>query len=475
MTSSLSSTYLGASAVNSPTIQSAGVGSGLNVSSIVTQLVAAAQQPQQTIITNQQTAANAKISALGSLSSLLGTLQSSITSLTSTSTGVTQLTATSGNTSAFSATASGNAVPASYNIQVMALAQASKIATQDFSSSSSTVGDGTVTIGVGSNSFSVTLAPGSDSLAALASAINGAPDNKGVSASLITDSGGVRLMLTAQQAGNAGALTLSSADSNGASFVSTSQVQPAQQAHIKVDGFDYYGDSNTVSNAISGVTINLQATSTTAAPLTLAYNQQAAASAVQSFVSAYNAVVQNIASQAGYNSSTQTAGPLLANPLVQSLTRQLGSIVGSAYSGTGGNYNLLSQIGITLNADGTLSSDSTKLNNALSADPTSVQKLFASSGGVGTAMNNALNGFLGAGGTTGSIAASTKNLQQTLTNLSQQQTALSARMKVYQSQLYAQYSALDTLMSNMKSTSSFPTQQFNAMNGTSSSSSSSSG
>lgn len=472
MTSSLGSTYLTASAVNSPTIQSAGVGSGLDVNSIVTQLVSAAQTPQQKIITDQQTAANTKISALGALSSLLGTLQSSISSLTSSSTGVTQLTAQSGNSSAFSATASGNAVPASYNIQVLALAQASKIATQDYSSSSSTVGDGTVTIGVGSNSFSVTLAPGSDSLSALVSAINGASDNKGVSASLITDSGGVRLMLTAQQTGNAGALTLSSADSNGASFMSTSQVQAARQAHIQVDGFDYYGDSNTVSNAISGVTLNLQATSSSAAPLTLSYNQQAAATAVQSFVSAYNAVIQNLSTQAGYNPTTQTAGPLMANPLVQSLTRQLGTIMGSAYSGTGGSYSLMSQIGITLNGDGTLSSDSTKLTNALSADPTSVQKLFASSGGVGTAMNNTLNGFLGVGGTTGSIASATSNLQQGLTNLNQQKTALSARMQIYQTQLYAQYSALDTLMSTMKNTSSFLTQQFNALNGVASSSSS---
>lgn len=472
MTSSLSSTYLSASSVNSPTIQSAGVGSGLDVNSIVSQLVSAAQTPQQTIITNQQNATNTKISALGSLSSLLGTLQSSISSLTSSTTGVTQLTAQSGNTSSFTATASGNAVPASYNVQVMALAQASKIASADYTSSSSTVGDGTVTIGVGSNSFQVTLASGNDSLASLVSAINNAPDNKGVSASLITDSGGVRLMLTAQQTGNAGALTLSSADSNGASFMSTSVVQPAKQAHIQVDGFDYYGDSNTVSDAISGVTLSLQATSTTASPLTLSYNQQAAASAVQAFVTAYNAVAQNISTQAGYNSTTQTAGPLLANPLVQSLTRQLGSIVGSAYTSNGGSYSVLSQVGISLNSDGTLSVDSAKLNKALSADPTSVQKLFASSGGVGTAMTNALNGFLGVSGSTGSIAAASNNLQQTLTNLGQQQTALAARMKLYQSQLYAQYSALDTLMSSMKSTSTFLTQQFNAMNGTSSSSSS---
>jgi flagellar hook-associated protein 2 len=471
MTSSLSSTYLSASSVNTPTMQSAGVGSGLDVNSIVSQLVSAAQTPQQTIITNQQNATNTKISALGSLSSLLGTLQSSITILTSSTTGVTQLTAQSGNTSSFTAAASGNAVPASYNVQVLALAQASKIATADYSSASSTVGDGTVTIGVGTNSFNVTLAPGNDSLTSLVSAINNAPDNKGVSASLITDSGGVRLMLTAQQTGNAGALTLSSADSNGASFISTSVVQPAKQAHIQIDGFDYYGDSNTVSNAISGVTLSLQATSASASPLTLSYNQQAAANAVQAFVTAYNAVARNISTQAGYNSITQTAGPLLANPLVQSLTRQLGSIVGSAYTGTGGSYSVLSQVGISLNSDGTLSVDSTKLNNALSADPTSVQKLFASSGGAGTAMTSALNGFLGAGGSTGSIAAASNNLQQTLTNLGQQQTALAARMKLYQGQLYAQYSALDKLMSSMKSTSTFLTQQFNAMNGSSSSSS----
>jgi len=472
MTASLSSTFLNASAVNSPTISSAGIGSGLNVNSIVTQIVAAAKQPQQNIITSQQNTTNSTISALGSLSSLLGTLQTSLNSLSSSTTGVTQLTAQTGSSSGFTATAGSGAVPSSYNIQVLALAQASKIATPDYASASTTVGDGTVTIGVGSNSFSVTLAPGNDSLSALVSAINSAPDNKGVSASLITDAGGVRLMLTAQQSGNAGALTLSSAASaGGASFVTTSQVQAPAQAHIKIDGFDYYGDSNTVSNAISGVTLNLQSVTTAASPLTLSYNQQAAADAVKSFVDAYNAVSKNIASAAGYDASTQTAGPLLANPLVSSLTRQLASIVGAAYNSSGGSYNLLSQLGITLGGNGQLSVDSTKLTDAISADPTSVQKLFGASGGIGAAMNTTLNSFLGGTGVTGSIPSATKNLQQTLQNLGTQQAALNARMQAYQNQLFAQYSALDTLMSSMKQTSSFLTQQFNAMNGTSSSSS----
>jgi flagellar hook-associated protein 2 len=473
-TSSLSSTILNASSASTAAISSPGIGSGLDVNSIVSQLVTAATQNQQTNITNQTNQDNTQISALGSISSALSSLQSSLSGLISGG-AATQLSATSGNTNAFTATTSSGAAPASYNVQVLALAQSSTIASGDYASATSTVGDGTVTIGVGANSFTVTLAPGSDSLGSLVSAINSSPNNTGVSASIVGDGGNVRLMLTAQQTGNAGLLSLSSsATADGSSFITTTQVQAPAQAEVSVNGYNYYSDSNTVTGAISGVTLSLLGTTTAATPLTLAYNQQAASTAVQSFVSAYNAAVQSVSSQASYNSSTQVAGPLLGNPLVQALSGQLSSLVGGVFNGTGGNYSLLSQIGISLNSDGTLSLNSSTLSSALSADPNSVQELFSSSNGAGTQLNNLLNGYLGSGGTTGILAASTDSLQTQLTNLGVQQTALNNQSQVLQTQYMAQYTALDTLMSSLKQTSSYLTAAFASLNGTSSSSSSSS-
>jgi flagellar hook-associated protein 2 len=459
---SLGSTILAGSAVNSASVSSPGIGSGLDVNSIVTQLVNAAKSPQQSIITKQQNQDNAQISALGSLSSVLAALQTAATSLSGSGSGsITQLSAQSGNTAAFTASATSSAVAGSFNIQVVALAQASKIATPDYASSSAVVGDGTVTIGVGANSFSVTLAPGNDTLSNLADAINNASTNTGVGASIINDSGGARLVLTARNTGLGSALTLSSsATSDSSAFITTSQVQAASQAHIQIDGYDNYGDSNVVSGAISGVTLNLFSTTTTAAPLTLSLNQQATTASIQSFVQAYNAVIANVAGQTAYNSATNVGGPLLGNSMVSGMARQLATVVGGVAANTGGSFNVLSQVGITVNSDGTLALNSTTLSSAMTSNPSSVQKLFSAASGIGTRLKTVLGGYLGP---VGMIAAGTSSMQSKLSNLQVQQTSLDQRMQTLQSQYLQQYRALDTLLGNLKTTSSYLTQQFNAL------------
>lgn len=441
----------------SSSLSSPGIGSGLDVNSIVSQLVASARAGDDKRLSGALSSDNTQISALGSLKSVLAGLQTAATSLGATGS-LAQSTASSADSSVFTASADGNVQPGAYNVEVVSLASAAKIASDAYASADSVVGDGSVTIALGSQSFTVNLTSGNDSLTALVSAINKASDNPGVSASIITDTNGAHLVLQSQVTGGDNALTLTSASTaDSSSFINTTTLQTAASARIRVDGYDVYSDSNVVSGAISGITLNLvKAQPGTSVGLTLAPNQQAATSAVQSFVAAYNKVVTAVSQLTAYDPTGQNSGPLIGDTTVNSIARQLRSIVGDQASGTGSSYTLLSQIGITSNTDGTLVLDSAKLGAAVTSNIASVQKLFSGAGGFATQITPVLNTYLQSGG---AIDSKTSSLQTQIKDLQNQQTQLNARMSMLTAQYTQQFSGLDTLIATMKSTSDYLTQQ----------------
>lgn len=446
-----------------PTLSSPGVGSSLDVNGIVQQLVSASRSAEDSILSSKTSKANTQISALGTFKSALQGLKTSLASLSSGG-AITQMSAQSGDATLFSANAASGAVAGSYNVEVVALAKAGKTASTPYASSSTVVGDGTVTIGVGASSFTVTLAPGSDTLSALASAINLAPDNAGVTATIVNDVDGAHLLITSQKTGASNALTVSSAATPGGSpFLTMNSLQSAGDAHIRVDGFDAYSASNSVSSVIDGLTINLvKAQPGTTASLTTSINQTAIAALVQNFVTGYNASIATVATLTRYDPAGQNTGALIGDSGVRGLGSALRAITGSELTGTGSQWTLLSQIGITSNTDGTLKLDSTKLGNALSQDLASVQKLFTGSDGVSSKLTSVLDDYLQTGGR---IDAKTTSLQAQLKDVSKQTDALNARMEVLQAQYLSQFSALDTLIGQMKQTSSYLTQQLSSLPG----------
>lgn len=432
-------------------ITSAGLGSGLDVNSIVTQLVAAERAAPDQRLSSAQSKAQTKISALGNLKSLFANLQTVADGLKSGSnTGLGKLTAASANTDFFTATATTKAVPGNYGIEVDAIAVANKRASNVFASSSAVVGNGDVTIGVGSASFTVTLADGANTLADLRDKINSATDNTGVGAAIVNDSSGARLLLTSRATGTANALTVTS------SLLTTNETQPAADAVIKVDGFSYTSSSNQVSGAIDGLTINVaKAEVGTTTQLNVTLDQSAASTAIQGFVTAYNASIRYIAAQTAYNPTSRSAGTLLGDATTLSASQQLRNIVGGTIDGSG-TYSSLAQIGITTATDGTLTLDTAKLTTALSTDYTSVQKLFGGDSGVGTRLSTLTKGLLD---DSGQIKAQTDGLNATLKDISKQQDALDTRIKAFETRTRAQFTALDTLLSNLKSTGDYLTQQ----------------
>jgi flagellar hook-associated protein 2 len=471
MTISLSTA--GSSAATSGTVTSQGIGSGLDIASLVSSLVSAEISPQQTLLQNSQAADQSTISALGSIKSALSSLQTAVDAIT-TGGALSQLSASSSDSTVFGASADSTAVAGSYQVQIQTLAQANKLKSAAFSGASAAVGTGPYTFSAGGKSFSVTLDASDDTLSGLASAINSASDNVGVSATVVNGSSGSYLLLSATQTGTANAVSVS-ADSP----ISFSSVQTAADATGTVDGLAFDSSSNIVSNVLTGVTLNLASASPSSTQtLTVSANTQSAASAVQSFVSAYNAALQLIStdtaftpnsSSSGSSSSGGTAGPLLGDIAVQSVMQQLQSIVGGSAGSSGNAFTLLSQIGVSIGSDGTLTVDSSKLGSALQQNPGAVQGLFSGSNGIGTQLDTLLNTTIGAGGV---ISSKTTALQTEVDSMTTQLNALTARQTQLTAQYNAQFNAMDSVVAAYKNTSSLLTQLYAPRTSSSSSGSS---
>lgn len=435
-------------------ISSAGIGSGLDVAGLVSQLVAAERQPADTRLATAESKANAQISALGTFRAVLSGLQTAINDLKSGG-AIAKLTATSSNTALFSASASsGSAVAGSYSVEVIALAQPHKLVTAPYASSDSIVGTGDVEIAVGGQSFTVSLADGANTLADLRNAINNASSNSGVAATLVNEAGGTRLLLTSSKSGVESAMTLNS------TILSMTEKQPALDAHIRIEGYDHYSASNSVSGAVDGLTLNLvKAEPGTIATVNVAVDSKTATTAVESFVKAYNTSIAAISTLTRYDAEKREGAALVGDALLRGTAQELRNIIGSTVGGAGA-FGYLSEIGITTNTDGTLKLDSAKLGEAIASDRSSVQNLFSGTDGYATRLTGVLERALG---TDGRIAAKDTALKAQIKGIDTQQEQLDERMARLEIRYRSQFSALDTLIAQMNATSSYLTQQLEAL------------
>lgn len=430
-----------------------GIGSGLDVTAIVTALVNAKKAPAQDQITAKTNQINGQLNALSSLNSALTALQAALAKLTSAST-FSSFDANVTDDTVASATTLTNAVPGSYDLKVSQLATAQK-RISDVQPSDQAVGGGTLTIGVGSKSFNVSVAD-TATLADVASAINKASNNPGVVATVINGDNGTQLQLSSSKTGVANAFTISAnaTSSDGLQALATQLGTPgqneAQDAKLSIDNIPVTSASNNVTGALNGVTIALTKTGDTT--LNITQDNSAAQTAIQGFVDAYN-TYNSAVQQLDYNPSTKATGALFGDTTMESVERSVSSVLSSAVKGN--SIGLLSSLGITRNPDGTLTApDADKLTAALNSDPNAVQDLFAGPNGYATKLNAALDSYTSS---TGIIASRTSSLNDTLTQLGTQQTALNTRMQAYQDQLQKQYTNLDTLMSSLNNTSSYLT------------------
>jgi len=482
MSSAVNSSTAASSSTPSSLITSTGIGSGLDISAIVSSLTSAYGAAQTNELSAEQTSLNAQVSAFGTFSSALSTLQATLSSLETPST-LAGYDATVADKTIASASTSSAAVPGQYSLEVQNLATAASLSSAPVASGATTIGTGALNITVGNASTSISIDSTNDTLSGIASAINSAPNNPGVTASVITTTAGARLVLSGTVTGAANSIAVSESGGDGglaalvyppSGTIGLTQTQAATDANYSINGYPATSANNVVSGAISGVTLDLlgQSAANTPTTLTISADTTAASTSIGTFVTAANGVLSAIQTLGGYDASTQTAGPLNGNATLESFQNQLENILGQVKSGNTSGVASLADIGIAADANtGQLDSNSTTLNNALSANLTAVGNLLGGKNGIATQLNTLINQYSGPGGLLSSI---NQGLQSSLSNVSQQQTALQAELATYSATLTSQYNAMDAAVASLKETQTYLNAEFNPNQSSSSSSSSTS-
>jgi flagellar hook-associated protein 2 len=475
-TTGTGSSSSGGTTTGGGTISSPGIGSNLDVTSIVTALVNAREAAPQAQITDQTNQVNTTLGGLTSLNSALTALQSALTTLTSADTFNSYnatLTPTGGSNSIGTTTTMTSAQPGTYTVAVSQLATAQQRASGAYTSDAA-VGAGTLSVKVGSSTMNLNVSA-TDSLSDIAQAINTSSTNPGVTATIINGVNGQQLMMSSSKTGVANAFSVSagSGSSSGLQSLATTLNAPgtseATDAKLTINGIAVDSPTNNVTGMMDGVALNLTSTGTNT--LTVAQDPSEAQTAIQGFVTAYNSYVSTVSSLSSYaptsstaGSASGTAGPLLGDATLASVQSQVANVLDGSVSGN--SIGTLANLGITRQADGTLSIDTSTLNSALTSNPSAVQNLFSSTNGYATTLNNALDAYTSS--SNGIITTRMTSLNNQLTQLGTDQTALNSRMAVYQTQLQQQYTALDTMMSTLNSTSSYLTTALAQLNDSSS-------
>jgi len=490
---------------NTGLISNLGIGSGIDLASLLDQLTQSEQIPL-TAITQQQQSYQTKLSAYGQLQSMLGAFQASANQLSNPSF-FQATTASSSSTSVLSATGSNTAATGNYAVNVTQLAQAQSLVSKGQSSQTTAIGTGTVHIDFGSitggtldsnpssptygtyTGASFTANSGStgvdikidstnNTLQGVADAINKA--NAGVTASIINDGSGTpyRLVLNSNNTGATNSVRLSVNETDGGSALSNlvaydpagtqnmQQTVEAQNAKLTVNNIAIQSGTNTVTGAVAGVTMNLAQTGTS--NVTVQRDTSSIVSGVQAFVAAYNNLQNTAASLSAYDPGTQTGSPLTGDTTLRVIQSQLRGVLNTPQ--TGNALTNLTQVGITFQNDGTMALDTSKLTTALNNNTGAVASLFGNTDGtsgygnqIGTLVKNLTS-------STGALTTATAGINSTLKELGNQYTATQTQINTTIANYRKQFQQLDVLMSQMQSTSSYLTQQFAAMNNTSSSS-----
>jgi len=463
----------------------------LNISAIVSSLTSAFGAGQQNQITSQETTLDAQVSAFGTFTSSLDSLQQTLAAL-ETPSNLAGFSAAVSDTTIATASAAAGAVAGTYQLAVQNIATAASLTSAPIASSTSGVGTGTLTIAVGSASTSINIDSTNDTLAGIAAAINSAPNNPGVSATIITGSDGSRLVLSGTTTGAANAITVTQTGGDGGLSALTydpttntggfTQTQAATDANFTINGFAATSASNVASGAISGVTIDLLKASPAVSPattpatytpttLTVSPDTTAAQTNIAAFVTALNNTLTSIQTLTAYDPTTQTAGALQGNATLQSFQNQLSKILDTVTATNAGGVSSLSDLGITADANtGTYDTSTTTLTNALSSSLGAVGNLLGGTNGIATQIDNLVTQYTQAGGLLSNINT---GLQTGLSNLATQQTALNAELATYSATLTTQYNAMDAAVAALKETQTYLTAEFNPNSSSSSSSTSS--
>jgi flagellar hook-associated protein 2 len=456
------------SSTSSAIFTASGLASGMDTNSIVDQLVALESQPI-TLVQQQQTAIKTQISTISSLVSRLSALQSAADDLGSN--GVFATKATSTNT-AFTATPGTGAIPGRYSVGVEQLAQAAKWRSTGFASTD-TVAGGTLTLTVQGKTYDPITLADQTSLADVAYAIrkSGAP----VSAVVLNDGTSSYLSVTALDTGYP--LDKTAADALGIGFAPTTQDangnpitpvgkdpgfallpgQGAQNAQVVIDGLKFTRQSNVITDALPGTTLSLtKAAPGTTEDLVINTDTDTTQARLQKFVDAYNSVMSLVHSQLAVTQSTDRSTSLVGVSSVRSLQGQLQSVMIAQVAGLA-NVRTLADLGLKSSKDdGSLSIDATTLQGALARDPSALNALFSTAGGGITKLVDDLVDQNTRSGD-GALTISQDSLNSRVSQMSDEIDTMQRRVDSYRQTLLAQFTAMETTVSGLKTMGNFLT------------------
>jgi flagellar hook-associated protein 2 len=466
------------------TISAIGIGTGMDVNGIITQLMQIERQP----IADLQKAASTiqtKISSFGALKSNVSALRDAADALTKSSTWA-QAVSTSSDTSAVTTATTLNTTPGTYAVRVNSLASSQSVASGTYASSSATVGEGTLTFELGSwsgtsftaksgsSASSVTINAGA-TLAEIRDSINAA--SAGVTASLLNDTTGSRLVLRSTETGVENGFRLSVSDPNasgldslaydpGSGTSGMSLAVSAANATGTINGLPVSSATNTFSEVVDGLTLNFSKVTTSDVLVKTTVDKEAIKKQFTAFTDAYNKLNSFIASQTAYDPGSKKGGLLQGDAAANSIRTQMRSLLGDS-AGISSTFSRLSNIGVEIQRDGSLTVNSSKVDSALNSLGEvrkmvgNVDALTPTNNGLATRVRLLADQMLSIDGT---VSIRSRGLQKALSNNQDRQSQLEDQVAMSEKRLRAQYTALDVRMSSINGRSSLVTQMINQYN-----------
>ncbi len=475
-------------------ITSTGIGSGLDVNSIITQLMKVESQPL-TLLQQRQSDLNTQVSAIGQLQSLTGAMSDAAQKLTSVALWKSTV-SSSADESAVKVSTDGSTPIGAYSVQVDSLAARQTVASRTFAASTDTLSAGTLTIELGTYAgeptptgftpksgatpVTVTIGAADTSLESVRDKINAA--QAGVTATIVKDASGARLSLRSTTTGAENGFRITAAetaddgvatdglsalafDATAAGASNMTRTESAANAKASVNGIAVESATNTLDGVSDGMTLTLLAKTTGAVNVDVSADAAGVKAAVGDFVKAFNGLAGYLREQTKYDPDTKKGGPMQGDQTLLGLQSALRGVINQA-STASSKYQTLSDIGITMQADGTLSADDTKLSAAVD-NRDELRKLFAADGAT-AASDGFMTRFANLGSaetdaTSGPLTTRTASLQAMIKRNQDSQDAMQRRLDQTEARLRAQYQALDSTMAKMNGLSSYLTGQLTAI------------
>lgn len=438
-------------------ITSLGIGSGLQLESIVEAYINAEAIPQELRLQEKEERLGLELSGVGSFKSAMSSFNDILTKLTKDDAFNKQVVSSSSD--AIAVKSNGFASNGSFSIDVQQLAQGSRLQSTSFTSSTDTVGTGVLTLTAGSNTFDVSV-DGADDLSAIRDKINAEADNFGVTANIINSDSGSYLVYSSSISGDANNLSVTTSDAS-LDAISTNNTQDpvndiAKSSQVLVDGNLITSDTNELKNVIEDLTITVNEVTSVGSPavITVAQDTENGSELIDEFIEGYNALVDNLT---GLGAPKQ--GRLAFDPNVRQVKGQLADITIQTVSGLSGSLTGLSDLGLELNRDGRLEkstfssanipSGQERLDNALENNLEEVGELFASTNGIATQMAEMIDAYIASDGV---LTKREDTLNERVSSIPDEWAALEDRLRSYEETLRKQFSFLDTTVSQYNAT-----------------------